>query len=158
MKVGLADYVEPTPIGTKWGLGGTCVNVGCIPKKLMHYAATYGENYEKQRLAGWNVNEADAKHNWSELVGKVQENVKRTNFGYKVALRDANVKYLNYYASIVAPNIVKLEGRKGDVQYIRAKHILISVGGRPKYLPNVDSKLVISSDDLFSLPEAPGIH
>ena len=38
-RVGLADYVVPTPIGTKWGLGGTCVNVGCIPKKLFHYAS-----------------------------------------------------------------------------------------------------------------------
>ena len=35
-KVGLCDFVQPTPIGTSWGLGGTCVNVGCIPKKLMH--------------------------------------------------------------------------------------------------------------------------
>jgi len=38
-RVGIADYVKPSPIGTKWGLGGTCVNVGCIPKKLMHFAA-----------------------------------------------------------------------------------------------------------------------
>lgn len=44
MKVGLADFVEPSPPGTKWGLGGTCVNVGCIPKKMMHYAATLAES------------------------------------------------------------------------------------------------------------------
>lgn len=42
-KVGLADFVQPSPIGTKWGLGGTCVNVGCIPKKMMHYAALLAE-------------------------------------------------------------------------------------------------------------------
>ena len=42
-KVALADFVKPTPIGTTWGIGGTCVNVGCIPKKLMHYAATLTE-------------------------------------------------------------------------------------------------------------------
>ncbi len=42
-RVGLADYVKPTPIGTQWGLGGTCVNVGCIPKKMMHYAALLSE-------------------------------------------------------------------------------------------------------------------
>ena len=42
-KVALADFVKPSPLGTKWGLGGTCVNVGCIPKKLMHFAATLGE-------------------------------------------------------------------------------------------------------------------
>ena len=38
-RVGLANFVKPSPYGTTWGLGGTCVNVGCIPKKLMHFAA-----------------------------------------------------------------------------------------------------------------------
>ena len=42
-KVALADFVKPTPSGTKWGLGGTCVNVGCIPKKMMHYGALLAE-------------------------------------------------------------------------------------------------------------------
>ncbi|XP_028158943.1 thioredoxin reductase 2, mitochondrial-like isoform X2 [Ostrinia furnacalis] len=43
-KVAVLDYVTPSPQGTKWGLGGTCVNVGCIPKKLMHQAALLGES------------------------------------------------------------------------------------------------------------------
>lgn len=43
-KVGLADFVKPSPPGSKWGLGGTCVNVGCIPKKMMHYAAILAES------------------------------------------------------------------------------------------------------------------
>lgn len=43
LNVIVVDYVEETPAKTKWGLGGTCVNVGCIPKKLMHMAAKYGE-------------------------------------------------------------------------------------------------------------------
>ena len=42
-KVAVCDFVQPTPVGTTWGLGGTCVNVGCIPKKLMHQAALLGE-------------------------------------------------------------------------------------------------------------------
>jgi thioredoxin reductase (NADPH) len=42
-KVALADFVTPSPVGTTWGLGGTCVNVGCIPKKLMHYAGILNE-------------------------------------------------------------------------------------------------------------------
>ena len=43
-RVAVADFVKPSPIGTKWGIGGTCVNVGCIPKKLMHFAALWGES------------------------------------------------------------------------------------------------------------------
>jgi pyruvate/2-oxoglutarate dehydrogenase complex dihydrolipoamide dehydrogenase (E3) component len=42
-RVAVLDFVKPTPHGTTWGLGGTCVNVGCIPKKLMHTAALLGE-------------------------------------------------------------------------------------------------------------------
>jgi thioredoxin reductase (NADPH) len=49
-KVALADFVKPTPTGTKWGLGGTCVNVGCIPKKMMHYAATLAESRRDMAL------------------------------------------------------------------------------------------------------------
>lgn len=45
-KVAVLDFVSPSPLGTKWGLGGTCVNVGCIPKKLMHQAALLGESIE----------------------------------------------------------------------------------------------------------------
>lgn len=41
-RVAVADFVKPSPQGTKWGLGGTCVNVGCIPKKLFHYAGLLG--------------------------------------------------------------------------------------------------------------------
>ena len=54
-KVALADFVKPSPAGTTWGLGGTCVNVGCIPKKLMHYAGILTELKEDQELAGIHV-------------------------------------------------------------------------------------------------------
>ncbi len=51
-KVALADFVKPSPAGSTWGLGGTCVNVGCIPKKLMHYAGILAEARDDQELAG----------------------------------------------------------------------------------------------------------
>jgi thioredoxin reductase (NADPH) len=46
----LADFVKPTPKGTTWGIGGTCVNVGCIPKKMMHYAALLAESRNDMKL------------------------------------------------------------------------------------------------------------
>ena len=52
-KVALLDFVKPSPAGTQWGLGGTCVNVGCIPKKLMHYAGILGEAFSDARAMGW---------------------------------------------------------------------------------------------------------
>ena len=51
-KVAVLDFVKPTPVGTTWGLGGTCVNVGCIPKKLMHQSALLGESLHQSKDYG----------------------------------------------------------------------------------------------------------
>jgi len=59
--------VQPSPIGTKWGLGGTCVNVGCIPKKMMHYAALLAEARKDQELSGWSPDYSQV-HNWEKMV------------------------------------------------------------------------------------------
>ena len=56
-KVAVCDFVKPSPPGTKWGLGGTCVNVGCIPKKLMHQAAQLGEYMKDAKDYGWDIPE-----------------------------------------------------------------------------------------------------
>jgi len=69
-KVALCDFVKPSPAGTKWGIGGTCVNVGCIPKKLMHYAGLLNEMKEDQDAAGIKVDKA-TPHNWEKMVGTV---------------------------------------------------------------------------------------
>jgi len=61
-KVAVFDFVKPSPAGTSWGLGGTCVNVGCIPKKLMHQAGLHGGNVHDAKSFGWNVGEPT--HDW----------------------------------------------------------------------------------------------
>lgn len=61
-KVALADFVKPSPAGTTWGLGGTCVNVGCIPKKLMHYAGILADARHDQELAGIPTADKHAGH------------------------------------------------------------------------------------------------
>ena len=53
LSVAMFDYVDPSPQGSKWGLGGTCVNVGCIPKKLFHIAAQNHENHKSANDFGW---------------------------------------------------------------------------------------------------------
>lgn len=64
-KVAVLDWVEPTPLGTSWGLGGTCVNVGCIPKKLMHQAALVGHQLADAPSYGWQLpNETPHRHDW----------------------------------------------------------------------------------------------
>lgn len=81
-KVGCADFVKPSPLGTKWGLGGTCVNVGCIPKKLMHHAALLAEARVDQNLQGWNI-DMKQEFNWKKLVGGVNGHIQMLNFGYE---------------------------------------------------------------------------
>lgn len=62
-RVGLADFVKPSPLGTQWGLGGTCVNVGCIPKKMMHTVALMGELRKDMAEVGWEL-DPSRPHNW----------------------------------------------------------------------------------------------
>ena len=81
-KVALADFVKPTPTGVKWGIGGTCVNVGCIPKKMMHYAGILAEARHDQERSGWSQDFSE-QHSWQTLVDNVQQHIKSLNWGYK---------------------------------------------------------------------------
>lgn len=85
-KVAVLDFVTPTPLGTKWGLGGTCVNVGCIPKKLMHQAALLGEAVHEAAAYGWQV--TPGKIDWSALTQSVENHIKSVNWVTRVDLRD----------------------------------------------------------------------
>lgn len=87
-KVAVLDYVTPTPLGTKWGIGGTCVNVGCIPKKLMHQAALLGEAVHDAAAYGWSVDPTAVKIDWERLREAVQNHVKSVNWVTRVDLRD----------------------------------------------------------------------
>ncbi|XP_048467709.1 thioredoxin reductase 2, tandem duplicate 2 [Rhincodon typus] len=66
-KVAVLDFVKPSPKGTTWGLGGTCVNVGCIPKKLMHHAALLGGAIKDAKNYGWDI-PLPVHHDWIELM------------------------------------------------------------------------------------------
>ena len=90
-KVACLDFVKPSWAGSTWGLGGTCVNVGCIPKKLMHNAALLGEVLHADAPAfGWVLpgeGAAGLKHDWAKLVSSVQDHIASLNFNYRVSLR-----------------------------------------------------------------------
>jgi thioredoxin reductase (NADPH) len=154
-KVGLADFVRPTPQGTKWGLGGTCVNVGCIPKKLMHFAGILYENIDEYPSIGY-PEEIKKAHNWEKMVENVQTYIKKLNWGYRTSLRDKKVTYYNKSARIIDPHSIELTDVKGEKETITTDKILISVGGRPNYDYPGSKELCISSDDIFSLAKAPG--
>ncbi|KAG9508589.1 Thioredoxin reductase 1, cytoplasmic, partial [Fragariocoptes setiger] len=170
-KVALVDFVQPTPKGTTWGLGGTCVNVGCIPKKLMHEAALVGERIEESHYYGWGQacdgepfvvgtteKVGNVKHNWQQMVDRVQANIKSSNFKYRVEMREKKVNYINAYGRFIDSHTMELTNKKGEKSHISADTFIIATGERPRYPDNCEgsSEYSITSDDLFSLPYNPG--
>lgn len=153
-KVAVADFVKPSPAGTTWGLGGTCVNVGCIPKKLMHIASLYRETQGDAHGLGW---ETKSSHSWEDMVTKVDNYIKSINWGAKTELRTKNVKYYNSFATFADPHTVDLEDKNGKKEQVTFKYCLIACGGRPSYGDYPGAKeCCISSDDIFWQKKAPG--
>ena len=155
-KVAVCDFVKPSPAGSSWGLGGTCVNVGCIPKKLMHQAALLGEAVRDAKSFGWGVDRAQVNHDWAAMVTEIQNHISGLNWGYRVALREKQVTYLNAYAEFVDKNTLKVTDQKGKERVVTAAQFILATGGRPRYPDIPGVRLGISSDDIFSLPHSPG--
>ena len=153
-KVAVLDFVKPSPLGSKWGLGGTCVNVGCIPKKLMHNAALLGEHIKDSKGYGWN-GEVPA-HNWESLRENVQDYIKGLNFGYRVQLREAGITYYNKLGKFLGPNQLELTDAKGKTETITAARFVLATGGRPTPLDFPGAEHCLSSDDIFMKETAPG--
>ena len=131
---------------THWG--GTCVNVGCVPKKLFVYASHFSHDFEDAEAYGWNV--GNSSFDWSRLIANKNKEISRLNDIYTNLLESAGATMIDDRAVIVGPNTV---GVGGDVY--TARRILIAVGGEP-FMPDLPgSELAISSDDAFFLDEFP---
>uniref|UniRef100_A0A3Q2DX38 thioredoxin-disulfide reductase (NADPH) n=1 Tax=Cyprinodon variegatus TaxID=28743 RepID=A0A3Q2DX38_CYPVA len=151
-KVAVLDYVEPSAKGTKWGLGGTCVNVGCIPKKLMHQAALLGTAVKDAKKYGWQMPET-VNHDWAMMAEAIQNHVRSLNWGHRVQLQDKKVKYLNVKGSLLDEHTVRGLSKAGKETILTAKNIVIATGGRPKYPTQIPGAVEhgITSDDIFWL-------
>merc|ERR1712087_1063682 len=144
-------------------VGGTCVNVGCVPKKLMHYASLCGEAALDGKQFGWEIKKSK-EINWSKLVTNVQNHIKKLNFFYEKGCKpvgeiaaETGVDLYNALASFKSPTEVAWSKPGSDSGIVRAKHIIIATGGRP-FIPSTPGarEFAITSDDLFSLSQKPG--
>ncbi len=130
-------------------LGGTCVNLGCIPKKLYSYAAHYAEAFEESHGFGWEGEKPVL--NWETLKRQRATEISRLNGVYENLFKGAGVELLRGWAKLQDPHTVQLD----NGQTYTAKHILIATGGKPT-VPAVPGKEhVITSNDIFDLPEFP---
>ncbi len=137
------------------GLGGTCVNVGCIPKKLYSYAAHYGEAFEESHGFGWELEE-QPRFNWATLKARRAREISRLNGIYGNLLTGSGVTVFDAFARIDGPQAVALKpnGEAGEKRFT-AKHILIATGGRPS-VPEIEGREhVIDSNAIFDLEPFP---
>jgi glutathione reductase (NADPH) len=133
-------------------LGGTCVNVGCIPKKLYSYAAHYGEMFEQSHGFGWKADEP--VFDWAVLKQRRAAEIKRLNGVYEGLLSGAGVQLLRGWARLVDAHTVVVDCEGGE-QRLTAKHILLATGGQPTPAVGAGAEWALSSDDMFDLEPFP---
>lgn len=133
-------------------LGGTCVNVGCIPKKLYSYAAAYGEAFEEAEGYGWTV--AKPSFDWGHLKAARAREITRLNGVYRQLLTGSGATLLTGWAQIVDAHTVEVQEAGGPKRY-SARHILVATGGTP-LVPAVSGREhVVTSDHMFDLEPFP---
>ncbi|MGN8140027.1 glutathione-disulfide reductase [Pseudomonas sp. 22105] len=129
-------------------LGGTCVNVGCVPKKLLVYGAHFAEDFEQSSGFGWNLGEAD--FDWATLIANKDREINRLNGIYRNLLVNSGVTLYEAHAKIVGPHEVEVNGER-----YTAKNILIATGGWPQIPEIPGHEHAISSNQAFFLKELP---
>ena len=129
-------------------LGGTCVNVGCVPKKLLVYGAHFAEDFEQASGFGWSLGEAN--FDWATLIANKDREINRLNGIYRNLLVNSGVTLHEAHAKIVGPHEVEVNGER-----FTAKNILIATGGWPQIPEIPGHEHAISSNQAFFLKELP---
>ena len=139
-RVGIAE-------DTHWG--GTCVNVGCVPKKIMVQASEYGRHAEDSRGFGWDA--TPAPFDWHTLISRKDAEITRLNGIYRTLLGGPGVILHDAHARFTGPHTLEVGGKT-----ITAKQIVVATGGHPVVQPPIPGmELGITSDEVFHLPEMP---
>ena len=129
-------------------LGGTCVNLGCIPKKLFSYAAHCKENFEESVGFGWE--HENLNFNWTELVQNKNKEIARLNEIYQKLLENSGVSIIREKASFINRNTIKA----GSIN-LTSENILIATGGTPVKPDFLSDERIITSDEAFHLKKLP---
>ena len=129
-------------------LGGTCVNLGCVPKKLFYYASHFTQDFKIASSFGWKV--SSNQFSFQQLVSNKNTEIERLNNVYKQLLENAGVDIILGKAQIVGKNEVKV-----DSKIYTTKYILIASGSKP-HIPDIEGReYAISSNDCFFLDAIP---
>ncbi|MFP3978506.1 glutathione-disulfide reductase [Marinobacter sp. KMM 10035] len=131
-------------------LGGTCVNVGCVPKKLFVYGAHVHDELEDAAGYGWDIPMDGVSFDWPTLVANKNAEIERLNGIYGRLLENAGVTIIEGTASIKDPNTIVVGGKE-----YTTRHITVATGSWP-IVPDIPGKeSILTSNDMFYLPQLP---
>jgi len=143
-----ASYGARVAVAESGRFGGTCVNVGCIPKKLFAYAAHYREDFEVAKSFGWTLGKP--AFDWPTLLANKDREIARLNGVYERALTKAGAQIVRGRARVLDAHTVEVNGARHSAQ-----HILVATGSWP-HLPAIPGReLAITSNDAFHLERLP---
>lgn len=143
-----ASFGAKVGIAEERYFGGTCVNVGCVPKKLFSYAAHYRDDFEDSRGFGWQA--VEPAFDWSTLRNNKNNEINRLNGIYESLLESSEVTVFEDRARFTGPHSLQIGSAT-----VTAEHILIAVGGWPQ-LPDIPGKeLLWDSNEVFHLESLP---
>lgn len=143
-----AGYGARVAVAESRYLGGTCVNVGCVPKKLLVYGAHFTEDFEQASGFGWSLGEAN--FDWPTLIANKNREIERLNGIYRNLLTNSGVSLFEGHARIVDAHTVEVNGQRHS-----AERILIATGGWPQ-IPDIPGREhAISSNEAFFLKQLP---
>ena len=143
-----AGYGARVAIAESGRFGGTCVNVGCIPKKLFSYAAHFRDDIGDAADFGWTIGET--RFDWPTLVANKDREIARLNGVYERLLANAGVEILRRRARLVDAHTVEVDGVRWQ-----AKYILVATGAWPHSPSIPGAELAISSNEAFTLERLP---
>ena len=113
-------------------LGGTCVNVGCVPKKLFVYASQFQDQFDAAAGFGWTVGQST--FNWSSLIANKNQEIERLHAVYSNRLKKSGASIITGRAQVLDVHTVSIHGKKYN-----AERILIATGGWP-FVPDIPGK------------------
>ena len=143
-----AQYGAKVALAEERYLGGTCVNVGCIPKKLLVYASEFGDDFIDCAEFGWTLGERS--FDWGTLIANKDHEIARLNGVYEKVLIDNGVRILRARATIADSHTVVI----GSERYT-ARYVLVATGGWPTRPSIPGGELAITSNEAFFLPQFP---
>jgi glutathione reductase (NADPH) len=128
--------------------GGTCVNVGCVPKKLFSYAAHYHDDFQDSAGFGWSID--GVRFDWDTLKENKDNEINRLNDIYKSILDNNEVTVFQARARIKSAHEIDIDGK-----IVTAKNVLIAVGGWPWVPEYPGSQYLLNSNDIFAMEKLP---